>query len=208
MDNYTIYFWIFVIGSFIGFLMETIWCVIKYKKIESRKGLIYGYFIPIYGIATMLLSMLINRFHIDNIFVCYLLTFAICFVVEYLSSFLQEKCFGTKSWDYSDMKFNLNGRVNLMYLILWSFFGVLWIKFSPILINYLFSFFNKYNVLNKVTNIFSIYMLYDIMISIIASFRQKMRRKGVEPKNKVEELIDKKYTDEYMKKVYANASIV
>lgn len=208
MDYYTLYFWIFIMGSFIGFLMETVWCVIKYKKLESRKGLIYGYFIPIYGIATMLLSFMVDYFNIKSVVVCYLLTFVICFIVEYLSSVFQEKCFGTKSWDYSDMKYNLNGRVNFIYLIIWSLFGILWFKFSPILINLIFDIFNKFNILDKVTNVFSIYMLYDILISIVASFRQKMRRLGVNPRNRVETLIDKKYTDEYMKKVYANQSII
>ena len=208
--NYDIimYFWIFVIGSFIGFLMESVWCFIKYKKYESRKGLIYGYFIPIYGIATMILSLFIHILNINNLFICYVLTFLIAFVVEYLSSLFQEKLFKTKSWDYSDMKYNLNGRVNLFYLIIWSFFGVFWYLIEPIIINFIFNSLNGFKILDEVTNIFSIYMLYDIIISVVACLRQRMRRTGINARNKIEEWLDNKYTDEYMKKVYANASFI
>ncbi|MBO5121369.1 MAG: hypothetical protein J6C28_06770 [Bacilli bacterium] len=45
------YLWLFIFGSFFGFVIETIWCLIRWRKLESRKGLIYGHFIPIYGIA-------------------------------------------------------------------------------------------------------------------------------------------------------------
>ena len=93
------YFWIFIIGSFLGFLLETIWCIIRWHKIESRKGLIYGHFIPIYGIATVFISMIVEIFKIKNYCLFFIITFIICAVDEYLSSVFQEKCFGTKSWD-------------------------------------------------------------------------------------------------------------
>ena len=120
MNKFITYFWIFIVGSFLGFLCETIWCIIRWKKIESRKGLIYGYFIPIYGIATVFISLLIDLFNIKNYGLFFLIIFLICAIVEYISSVCQEKCFGTKSWDYSKMIGNLHGRINLLYLSLWS----------------------------------------------------------------------------------------
>ena len=49
-------------------------------------------------------------------------------VVEYICSWGQELVFGSRSWDYSQMPFNLNGRICLMYSILWGVLGILWIK--------------------------------------------------------------------------------
>ena len=123
MNKFIWYFSIFVLGSFLGWLLKTIWCVIKNKRLESRKGFIYGFYIPIYGIATVLISLVVENFKVGNIWLIVLTTFIICFIIEYLSSVFQEKCFGMKSWDYSKMPLNINGRVNIIYLLAWSFFG-------------------------------------------------------------------------------------
>ena len=208
MNNIFKYFWIYVLGSFLGCVLEVIWCFIKYKKIESRKVLIYGYYIPIYGIATILISLIVESFNIKNMWHIILVTFIICFIVEYLSSLFQEKCFGTKSWDYSKMLLNINGRVNIPYLLAWSIIGILWCKLYPILLKIIFKVLIKFKIFNLVTYTYIIYLFLNTIISIIASFRQKERRIGKKPRNIFEVWIDKKYNDEYLKKVYANATFV
>ena len=145
------YFWIFIIGSFFGFLLETLWCIIRWHKLESRKGLIYGYFIPIYGIATVFISMIIEIFKIKNYCLFFIITFLICAVDEYLSSVFQEKCFGTKSWDYSKMKGNLKGIINLLLLSAWSIVGILWCKYYKKILNVIFGLLNGANLLNEIT---------------------------------------------------------
>lgn len=208
MNKLIEYFWIFVIGSTIGFICETIWCVIKNKKIESRKGLIYGWFIPIYGIATVFISIVVEILNIKNFSLFFIITFIICGIVEYISSFIQEKCFGTKSWDYSKMLGNINGRINILYLVAWSIIGVLWCKYYPIIISFIAITLSSINLLNEITLICFIFMLYDCFISIVATYRQKLRRKGINPKNKYEVWLDKKYNDEVLNKIYANAKVV
>ena len=66
MSKFIEFFWIFITGSFIGYICEMIWCIIRWKKIESRKGLIYGHLIPIYGIATVIISFIIEIFNIEK----------------------------------------------------------------------------------------------------------------------------------------------
>lgn len=208
MNSFNLYFWIFVVGSFLGFLCETIWCMIKWKKIESRKGLIYGHFIPIYGIATVFISLIVNLLDIQNYGLFFIVTFFICAVVEYISSLFQEKVFGTKSWDYSKMIGNLHGRINLLYLSLWSIMGIGWCKYYPRIINLIFEALTSINLLNEVTIIAFILMLYNCYISIIASYRQKLRRRGIKPRNQYELWLDKKYNDEVLEKIYANAKAI
>jgi len=208
MNEFIWYFSIFVLGSFLGWLLETIWCVIKNSKLESRKGLIYGYYIPIYGIATVFISLVVEMFSVKNIWLIMLITFIICFIVEYFSSLFQEKCFGMKSWDYSKMILNINGRVNVIYLIVWSFLGILWSKYYAIVLKFIFATLLKFKVLNLVAIGYFIYMILNCSISIIACTRQKMRKMGINTGNRFELWIDKHYNDEYMKKVYANATFV
>ena len=208
MDGLTNYFWIFVLGSFIGWLCESVWCILKYRKIESRKGLIYGYFIPIYGIATLFISLCVNIFNINNYWLFFFLTFLICGVVEYLSSIFQEECFETKSWDYSEMLLNINGRVNILYLSIWSIMGIFWCKYSKIMLNFLLGLLVKIDLLYEITIISLIFMLYDLFISFVSIYRWKLRRRGVKARNRYELWLDKKYNDEKLKKVYANSVVI
>lgn len=200
--------WIFALGSFFGWLLESVWCLIKTKKIESRKGLIYGYYIPIYGIATILISFIVEKMNIENIWYIVLTTFIICFIVEYLSSIFQEKCLGTISWDYSKMLLNINGRVNIPYLLAWSFIGILWCKTYTKLLKLIYITLAKFKIFNIVSYIYFIYLIVNCVISFIATYRQKQRRMGKMAKNKLEIWIDNKYNDTYLKKVYANAKFV
>lgn len=206
MKYFIWYFSIFVLGSFLGWLLETIWCVIKNGRLESRKGLIYGYYIPIYGIATVLISLVVENFKVSNIWLIVLITFIVCFIVEYLSSLFQEKCFGMKSWDYSKMILNINGRVNIIYLLAWSFLGIFWANYYAVILKFIFMTLAKYKILNLVAVIYFIYMILNCTISILACARQKARKMGMNTGNKFELWIDKHYNDEYMKKVYANAT--
>lgn len=208
MRSFIKYFWLFVFGSFFGYVIETLWCLIKNKKLESRKGLIYGHFIPIYGVAGMLLTIVLDLLNVQHYFLVFLLTFIISFLVEYMSSLFQEKCFGTVSWDYSDFPLNINGRVNLIYIIAFSMFGLIWVKIYPIFLNLLMSILYKYNLINLVTIIGVVFMIYNIFISCAASYRQKLRRDGKKAHTGFGKWLDVKYNDEYLKKVYANAVFV
>lgn len=208
MDVFVNYFWIFILGSFMGFILESIWCLIRYKKLESRKGLIYGWFIPIYGIATMLINFFISVLKINNYFLFFILTFIICGIVEYLSSLFQEKCFGTRSWDYSSMVLNLHGRVNLIYLLAWSIMGVFWCRYSSIILNLFIDTLIKTNLLYEITTINLIFMIYNSFISFMAVYRQRLRRNGIMARNKYELWLDNKFNDARLSKIYANSRVI
>lgn len=201
MNSLIKYFWNLVLGSFIGFIVETLWCMIRWKKIESRKGLIYSPLIPIYGLATLFITLLKELLNLNNSISYFLLTYIICAIVEYISSIFQEKCFNTKSWDYTNMLGSINGRINLFYLMAWSLIGVLWCNTYEILINTVL----KIPFINIITLILFIFLLFDCFISFEASHRQKLRRQRIKAKNTFEEWLDKTYNDKRLKKVYANA---
>lgn len=206
MNEFIYCFLIYIIGSHLGFLCETIWCILKNGKLESRKGLIYETLIPIYGIAALLITVIIEYFNIKNYGIIFIISFLISGIIEYVSSVIQERCFHTKSWDYSHMKFNLNGRINFVYLLLFSIIGVFWCKIYPVIINFIINIFKS--SLKEIIIIIFIFNVYDTFISICASLRQRERREGIKPKNKYELWLDKKYNDEKMMKIYANAKVI
>ncbi|MBQ8333199.1 MAG: hypothetical protein IJX93_05440, partial [Clostridia bacterium] len=51
--NFYKLFWVFTIGCFIGVVIETFWCLLRYRKLESRKGLVWGPFNLVYGFGAL-----------------------------------------------------------------------------------------------------------------------------------------------------------
>lgn len=203
MELFNYYILIFIIGSFLGFILESLWCYIKNNHLESRKGLIYSPLIPIYGIAALLITLVINLIKIKNMYLIFILGISISAIVEYNSSLIQEKVFHTRSWDYSEMRFNLHGRVNLIYTIM---FGIIALMYCKFLLPKYNLFFNKISSpqLNILCVILVIFLIYDIIISSLACFRMKERKLKIERTNKFWKYFDHKYPDEYLTKIYTN----
>lgn len=124
-------------------------------------------------------------------------------VTEYISSYVQEKAFGTISWDYSHLMFNLNGRTSLLHCTYWGIAGVMYVIFIAPYINRIREKIAN-NRLKLVTITLSVFMLFNITISCAAAERQEQRRKNIEPKGKFDMFLDAYYPDEYMDRVYAN----
>ena len=195
-------FWIFVIGSVFGFIIEMLYILVYTRTIEIRQGLIYGPFAPVYGLGTVAFYLVLPK--IKNIFNVFLASAVLGGVTEYLCSFFQEKLFGTISWDYSDLFMNINGRTSLTYCILWGILGVVFIKLIYPYIEKLFDKMNMTVVKKFVTALAVIFMIFNISISSLAARRQYERREHIAPENEIDEFLDEHYPDEFMNKVYAN----
>lgn len=199
-------FWIFLVGSFIGCVIEEIWCFIKNKCFQIRSSLIYMPLIPIYGFASFLIILIADRVGY-NLWKIFIVGAIVATIVEYVCSYVQEKVFHTKSWDYSNFKFNLNGRVNLVYSVGFGFFSVLLIKQIKNLVTLMELHTN--DVLFYIITLFVfVFFLFDVIVSSLACYRQRMRKEGKEPKNSIERFIDKKYPDSRLDKIYNNSVYV
>lgn len=117
----------FVIYSFLGWVLESLYKTVLSKKFINS-GFLYGPFCPIYGFGALIMTLCLEQFK-NNIILLFLLCFFILTVWEYIVSFLLEKTFKTKYWDYSDNKFNIKGRVCLKNSIFWGLLGVIYIVF-------------------------------------------------------------------------------
>ena len=83
-----------------------------------------GPYCPIYGSGCILIILLLNRYLKDPI-VLFVMSMVICSILEYVVSFTLEKLFKARWWDYSDRKFNINGRICLETLIPFGLLGCL-----------------------------------------------------------------------------------
>ncbi len=96
--------------------------------------------------------------------VLFVMSTIICSIIEYLTSYFMEKKYHARWWDYSNKKFNINGRICLETLIPFGILGVaIMYGTNPIL-------FKLYNqipqlVINILTVILFIGFIVDNIIS-------------------------------------------
>ncbi len=198
-----IVFWLFIIGSILGYIFEMIVVLFQKGYFESRQGLIYGPFTPVYGIGAIIYYLILNNIKKDNKIKIFFITAILGGITEYICSLVQEKVFGTISWDYSYLIFDINGRTSLLHCSYWGIAGILYVTYIDPFLEKL-----KYKIDKKslkiVSIIFAVFMLFDISISCIAANRQTERRNNISPKSKLDLFLDKHYPDEYMDKIFAN----
>ena len=129
-------FLLFLIYSFAGWLIETVGVFIKYKKFINR-GFLLGPYCPIYGTGVVLITLLLSKYS-DDIFALFFLATTLCGILEYFTSYIMEKIFKARWWDYSKMRFNINGRICLETLILFGFAGIIILHYlNPFLISFI-----------------------------------------------------------------------
>mgnify|MGYP000857582242 CR=1 FL=1 len=132
MNKYIVAFFIF---SFLGWVWETIYCSILARKWTNR-GFLYGPICPIYGFGGLFgyfLYDLIQSGHIPHLewWAIFILGFVISMILEYPTSWILEKLFKARWWDYSNVPLNIGGRTSVPTSIA---FGVASIPVMTILI--------------------------------------------------------------------------
>lgn len=129
-------FLIFMIYSVAGWTMETVGGLLKQKKFVNR-GFLIGPYCPIYGCGVVLITLLLSRYQNDLI-VLFALSMLVCGILEYMTSYVMEKIFDARWWDYKRMKFNINGRICLETLTGFAIGGVIIVKLTnPVIFNIL-----------------------------------------------------------------------
>lgn len=123
-------FWTF---SFLGWIMEVVVCSICDRKLVNR-GFLIGPYCPIYGFGSVIMLLLTP--YKDSVFVCFILALFLCSVLEYFTSYIMEKLFKVRWWDYSNDSFNINGRICLRNALAFGALGVLFTRYlNPLFMN-------------------------------------------------------------------------
>ena len=132
--SYTSIFWLFMLGSILGYLLEGFWCILTKGHWEHHAATLWGPFCIIYGIAAIVLYITAYYIQKQRVWVQLGLLMGVGVLIEYTASLLQEVFFGSTSWDYSHHYFNIGGRVSLRMAILWGFLGFLFLRllFAPL----------------------------------------------------------------------------
>ena len=194
---------IMVIGSVVGVIVEMLFCLFKNGYIESRTCTGIGPFNIVYGLGAVCLSFFLYKYRNRGVWLSFIGGMIVGSVVEYLCSFFQEMLFGSTSWDYSALPFNLNGRICLLYSIFWGILGVWWIKdLYPLMSQYILKIPNKIG--KTITVAATVFLLLDYCLSGVVVFRWMNRVNDKPAENIIAEVIDNIYPNEKMEKIYPN----
>lgn len=171
--SFVYYLFLFYTYSIIGWIAETTYVSIIKKKFIDR-GFLIGPYCPIYGCGAIIIIFYLTQYK-DNILTVFLLGMLLCSILEYFTSFIMEKLFNARWWDYSNDRYNLNGRICLKNS---SLFGL-----GSIIVIYLGQPFIE-NIIPKTNTtlliiviIFSVIFLADLITSlkVVSSFKKTIK---------------------------------
>ena len=175
LHNFEIYFLLFISYSFLGWLMETVTKFVQYKRFINR-GFLIGPYLPIYGFGSLFIILLLEKYK-NDIFAIFMLSIVICSILEYFTSYVMEKIFCARWWDYSNKKYNVNGRICIDTMIPFGLLCVILIKIVNPFLRSIFNLFSKKN-LHIIALIVLILLLTDLVISsiILISIRKENKK--------------------------------
>ena len=205
--NFFNIFWVFVICSILGLVIETIYhmLVVEPGVLHDRAGLLYGPFSPMYGFGAVFMTLALNRFRNKHFLLIFLVSAVIGGAFEYLVSLFLEAAFGVSAWDYTGEFLSINGRVCGLYMCMWGALGVAWIK---LLLPIILGIVNKipWNWRYAVTSVCTVLMVIDGFLTLAALDCWYQRKAGMmdyEHASAIVQFCNEHYPDDFMERRFA-----
>ena len=198
-----IIFLLFIFYSFLGWLMEVTCKLIQYKRFINR-GFLMGPICPIYGHGAIIMLILLKDFA-SNPFILFVMSMLVCTTLEYLTSYFMEKLFSARWWDYSNKKFNINGRVCLRNTLCFGILAIVLVYFlNPFILTYI----------EKITEPFLSILFYTLLVvyiidniisySIINNFSSTVNKSNYDNTEEVTKYVK----DVFLKKKYLSKRLI
>lgn len=184
-----VYFLLFLTYSVAGWCMEVVGKLIEKKKFINR-GFLIGPYCPIYGTGAILITFLLKKY-VPDPFALFVMAILVCGTLEYLTSYLMEKIYHARWWDYSQRKFNINGRVCLNTIIPFGLLGMFIMYVSnPFLIGKIETLPElELNIISGV--LLTIFLLDNIISTNVISFVGKTTKEFGKSLDNTEEITNK-----------------
>lgn len=114
INRYIIFYFFFAL---LGWVWESIYCTAQNQKWQNR-GFLYGPLCPIYGFGSIFALFaydLVNEGVLERLssLQIFIVGFIVSMILEYPTSYILEKLFHARWWDYTDVPLNLNGRTSV-----------------------------------------------------------------------------------------------
>lgn len=196
--------WLFIIGAFIGDITETIFCRITAGMWMSRSSVVWGPFSIVWGFGIAFFTVLLYKYRDSSDRVLFFAGTVLGGAYEYVCSVFSEIVFGKVFWDYSQIRFNLGGRINLLYCFFWGIAAVVWIKGIYPKVS---AWIEKTPVkLGKILSwIMIVFMCCNMAVSSLALLRSTERQNSIPAEHFWQQIMDERFDDERLNRIYPNA---
>lgn len=199
-DKYDVIY-IFILGGLIGTIYEVVLNLVLHGVIEDRSGSILTPFNYVYGIGAIATLLILGR--VNGGIALFISGSFLGGIFEYAISVIQEYLLLSRSWDYSDKPFNINGRTTIPYMLFWGTLGYMAIRF--ILPKYIKLIRRiPYKVRCRIAILLYILMSVDLIITVTAIIRYSQRADGIFYDISFIEAIDRVFDDMFMERHFPN----
>ena len=106
-------FLLFIAYSVLGWCCEMVYCSVPKGHLCEKRGFLNGFLCPIYGHGALLVLYALHG-GFRNPFLTFIFGALLTSMLEYFTSWIMEKLFHMRWWDYSHYKFQINGRICLL----------------------------------------------------------------------------------------------
>ena len=197
---------LFILGAFLGDIVETVFCLATTGRLMSSSSLVFGPFSIVWGLACALLTWILYRYRDKSDRYIFVFGTILGGAYEYVCSVFTEMAFGTVFWDYSEIPFNLGGRINLLYCFFWGIAAVVWMKgVYPFLSRQIEKLPARAG--RAVCSVLLVLLAADMLISALALARYSERQTGSPKQTAVGQILDEYFPDEFIEKRYENLKL-
>ena len=208
--SFYILFLIFFIYSIVGYLIESTYVSFIKKEVTFSRGFLIGPYLPIFGFGGLFLTTVLSKYN-DDLLVLFTMSTVSCLILEYISSYVLEKLFNLRWWDYSNKPFNLNGRICLGHGVMFGLIGVIANRLiNPIVVKFISIFSNKSLIIISIICLLilltDLYISRKIVIKFGQNFNKYSKDSTYEVKAKIiEELSNNSFLIKRLLKAFPNA---
>ena len=196
---------LFIVGCMAGLLIEEIWMLITAGLTESRVGLIWGPFSPLYGTGAVFLTVIcyqLHKHHANNL-VIFLVSVVVGGTLEQLTGWGMQEIFHSESWTYAHLPDAITQWVAWRFLGFWGILGLIWCR--VIMPRALYKIGEPTSKRQAIfVTLLTVYLVADISMTVACLGRKAQRDAGIPPSNAFEMWVDTHYDDSFVSARFQN----
>lgn len=207
--SFLLLFWVFVVASILGLVIEDIFHVVVFGGYESRAGLVWGPFSPIYGVGAVALTLFLNRFYYTHNLIIFLAAMLVGATLEYSASWMMEFFWHAVAWDYTGTFGSIDGRTNFFFGVMWGILGLFWVRaILPIIKRVQLRFTGRGGTAYLVISwLLIVFMLVNAVVTVLALNREGERASDIPADSGIDRVLDEVFPDSWLQERFHNMTV-
>lgn len=200
------YIIIFLVASVLGLVIETVYTFIVFGILESRVGLVWGPFSPLYGVGAVLLTMVLWPLRKEPAWKVFIISAVVGSLLEQTAGWSMEYFAHLQSWTYLGLPDHITQWIAWRFVVMWGLLGVVWCRvIMPEMMYRIGEPTSRRQVI--LVTLLAAFITLDVVMTIACFWRAGQRFEGVPPRNGFEVYVDTHFDDKFMAETFENMKI-